>query len=144
MMSIIWAVLGLILIALEGVIPGFVIFFFGAGALVTALAALIPGLGTAYALQAIIWMLSSLGTFGLFRKKLAKVFRGKLISAKSDEYIGRRAVVIEKISPGTPGRIKLNGTSWRADSMTEEIAEGEEVEILEKDGLTFIVTKDII
>ena len=144
MISIIWAIIGLILIGLEAVIPGFLIFFFGAGAIITALLTLIPGIGTAYALQALIFIVSSVGTLGLFRKKLGKVFTGKLIGPKTDEYIGKRAVVIERISPGNPGRIKLEGTSWKADSLNEEIEEGEEVEIIEKDNLTFIVTRDII
>ncbi|MBN1647277.1 MAG: NfeD family protein [Spirochaetales bacterium] len=144
MISIIWAVLGMILMGLEAVIPGFVIFFFGLGALITALVTLIPGIGSAYAIQALIWMVSSFASFGFLRKKLAKVFKGQLLEQKTDEYIGRRAVVIEKISPGNPGRIRIEGTSWKADSLNEEIEEGEEVEILEKENLTFIVTKDFL
>ena len=144
MISIIWAILGIILMVLEAAIPGFVIFFFGLGAVITALLTLIPGIGSAYALQAIIWMVSSIGSFVFLRKKLAKVFKGKLIEKKTGEYIGRKAVVIEEISPGKPGRIKLEGTSWKAESYNENIAVDEEVEILEKDNLTFIVTKDFL
>ena len=144
MISLIWAILGIILMALEAVIPGFVIFFFGLGALITALAALLPGIGTAYWLQAIIWIASSAGSMAFLRKKLDKVFKGKLIENKSSEYIGKRAVVIEEISPEKPGRIRFEGTSWKAESYTETIPEGEEVEILEKENLTCVVTRDFL
>ncbi len=144
MISIIWAILGVILMVLEAAIPGFVIFFFGLGALLTALFTLLPGIGGAYALQAIIWIASSVGSMAFLRKKLDKVFKGKLIESKTDEYIGHKAVVIEEISPEKPGRIRLEGTSWKAESYDETIAEGEEVEILEKENLTCIVTRDFL
>ena len=47
-----WVLLGLLLMGAEFLIPGFVIFFFGAGALVTgALTALVSGLKSSLVLQ---------------------------------------------------------------------------------------------
>ena len=43
----IWALIGVGCIGLEMLIPGFVIFFFGLGALATALCTLIPFVGAA-------------------------------------------------------------------------------------------------
>ena len=142
--SIVWAIIGVILLGLEAIVPGFVIFFFGLGALITALLALVPGIGGAIALQAVLWLISSVGSLAFFRKKFSKVFKGKLIGKESDQYIGRKAEVIEDIGPGAPGRIKVEGTSWKAESYNETIPAGETVEILEKDNLTFIVTKSFL
>ena len=50
----------------------------------------------------------------------------------------------EEITPDKAGRVKFEGTSWKAISYTETLKSGEEVEILKKENLTFIVTKSII
>lgn len=144
MASIIWAIIGVLLMGAEIFIPGFVIFFFGLGAIATAILSLLPVIGGSFLLQALLWVAASLGTIGLLRKKLPKIFKPKLLSKKADEYIGRKAVVIERVSPEKPGRIKIEGTTWKAISDTETIEKGEEVEILHKENLTFTVTKSIL
>lgn len=140
-----WALFGLVLIGSEVFIPGFVIFFFGFGALLTSLlTALLPGLKTEYALQAVIWALSSGLTLGIFRKFFAKIFKGKVLKGGTDSEIGKRAVVVEKITPDSPGRIRYKGTTWKALSYTETFGEGETVEILKEEDLAFYVTRSIM
>ncbi len=142
-----WALLGLILIGSEFVLPGFVIFFFGTGAILTSLlSALIPGLGSSWMLQALIWIASSGFSLIFLRKKFAKIFRGKLITGKdeSELHAGKKAEVVEDITPDNPGRIKFQGTTWKAISYTESFKPGESVEILKEESLTFVVTKSII
>jgi len=140
-----WALLGLLFIGGEMFIPGFVIFFFGAGALVTALlSALFPVVSGSYILQGFIWILSTVISFGLFRKKFASIFKGTILNRENDKDVGQKAVVIESISPEKPGRVRYQGTSWKAVSYTENFKIGEEVDIIQEDNLTFLVTKHFL
>ena len=57
----IWAGLGLLLILIEFTAPGFVIFFFGVGALITAgLVAVFPSLSLSW--QMVFWLVLSTAT----------------------------------------------------------------------------------
>lgn len=144
--AFVWAAAGLILIGAEFLIPGFVIFFFGVGALITAvLTGVIPGLAGQLALQALIW-LGSTGLFaGLLRKLLQKVFYGTRIEGGvGKNTIGRPATVTEQITPDRPGRIKFQGTTWKAISYTETFNPGDTVEIIEQKNLTFTVTRSLL
>jgi len=138
-----WALFGLLLLGAEFLVPGFVIFFFGLGAFLTSLATLIiPPLRSALGFQALLWAGLSLLTFGFLRKRFARIFHGAFGNQVEDEALGSTATVVEKITPDTPGRIKYKGTTWRAISYTETLDEGERVKIIERDNLTFTVTKE--
>ena len=142
----IWAILGILLIGSEFFIPGFVIFFFGLGAVLNALlTAIIPIIRNSIPLQMILWLAtSSISLFGL-RRYFAKAFRGRLITGIDDQsVVGSTAVVVEEIAPDRPGRIKFQGTTWTAKSYDEILPAGRTVEILQKDGLTFTVTSSLL
>ena len=147
MVPLIWAIAGLALILLEFVIPEFVIFFFGLGALINALfVAIIPGLAGNIPVQIFVWLgLSSLSLFGL-RRYLAKWFKGSRFSREKveSEVAGKSATVLEEITPESPGRIKFGGTSWVATSFDQTFRPGEKVEILRRDGMKLIVTDSIM
>jgi len=142
----IWILLGFLLVGSEFLIPGFVIFFFGLGSLVTGiLTAVIPGLKSSFILQVLIWLGSSALSLFSLRKYFARVFKGRVLSGEAmDDFAGQKAVVIEAIGPDKPGRIRFQGTSWWAESYTESFQPGETVEILVKENLTFVVTKSIL
>ncbi|KGE71905.1 NfeD family protein [Spirochaeta lutea] len=149
--EIIWLVLGLGLILSEFALPGFVIFFFGTGALLTGLLTwLIPGLGSNLLLQIILWLGTSALSLGFLRKKLSSVFKGTLLGdskapqLESDADSGQTATVVQDISPEKAGRISLHGTTWTAKSFDEHFQKGETVEILKKEGMTYWVTRSLI
>lgn len=140
-----WTLLGLLLIASEMIVPGFVIFFFGTGAVMTGiLSGIIPGLSGNFAFQGLIWILSSILSFGFFRKKFAKIFKGTILNKEIDSDVGRAAEVIEAISPEKPGRVRYQGTSWKAISYTESFEPGDKVDIVKEENLTFIVSGAIL
>lgn len=140
-----WTLLGLLLIASEMVIPGFVIFFFGSGAIITGiLSAIIPGLSGSFGLQGFIWILSSILSFSFFRKKFARIFKGTILNRETDTNVGRTVKVIEAISPDKPGRVRYQGTSWKAISYTESFEPGTNVDIIKEENLTFIVSGTIL
>jgi inner membrane protein len=140
-----WSLLGLLLIAAEMFIPGFVIFFFGSGAIITGfLSALIPGLSSNFTLQGIIWIVSSILTFSFFRKKFSRVFRGTILNREINSDLGYTVKVIEAITPEKPGRVRFQGTSWKAISYTENFEPGVMVDIVKEENLTFVVSSSIL
>jgi membrane protein implicated in regulation of membrane protease activity len=143
---LVWAILGVLMTVSEFLVPGFVIFFFGAGALLTALLSwLLGGLEGNYFLQILIWLGSSGLSLALLRRYFAKSFRGEDYQGPNDEaVIGRRVKVIEAITPDDPGRVRFRGTSWLARSYDESYQEGETVEILQTEGSGFVVTRSIL
>ncbi len=146
MMALIWAIVGVVLIISEFFIPGFVIFFFGAGALFNALlTALIPPLQNSILLQVFVWLAASGLSLFTLRKYFSKIFKGRLVDGKgATDYAGEKAVVTEDITPDKPGRIRFQGTSWKAMSYNETLKAGETVEILKEDNLTFVVTNSLL
>jgi membrane protein implicated in regulation of membrane protease activity len=133
------------MIGAEFFVPGLVIVFFGIGALVTAgLSAVVPGLGRSVVLQVLAWLGASGLSFAFLRRHLSRVFRGKVIADDGMSATGKQALVSERITPETPGRVRFEGTSWAAASYTETFDAGETVEILRQEGLTLYVTRSII
>ncbi|MBN2531712.1 MAG: NfeD family protein [Spirochaetales bacterium] len=141
--ALIWLIAGLLMIGVEFIIPGFVIFFFGVGAIIlSALTWLIPALRNNFILQLIIWLISSGFALGFFRKFFSKIFKGKVQKdTGEDEFVCKTAEVIEPINQNKPGRVSFEGTTWKAITYDENIKAGDIVEILKKDNLTLIVRK---
>lgn len=138
--SLIWLIVGIVLLLAEVIMPGFIIFFFGIGALITSLSAYIFNIESVN-IQIIIFIVSSLLSLILLRKFFGKLFRGKVDSLKElkDEYIGKRAIVVHEIKPNSlKGKIEFNGTLWEADS-DFFIDKDSVVEITGRRDLTLIV-----
>jgi membrane protein implicated in regulation of membrane protease activity len=144
--AVFWAILGFLLIASEFAVPGFVIFFFGVGALINALlTAIVPSLASRIPLLLVIWAAGSGISLALLRRYFAKVFRGTLLDGSNDaEFVGKTAEVAEPIAPDSPGRIRFEGTTWTAVSYDETIDVGERVDIIQKEGTKFIVTRSFL
>ena len=140
-----WLIAAVILLVLEFAIPGVLVIFFSFGALVLMLLTWIfPSLPLNF--QLIIFLIISVLSLILMRRKLKKVFRGKKTttsdSDESDEIIGKTVTVTVDITPKSAGRISLNGTEWTAES-TEECKTGERVIIAGRESLVLKVKKDI-
>ena len=138
----IWCILGIIMLMVEFVLPGFVIFFFGIGALFVALLCFFFSSLSINA-QLIIFLVSSIIFLIVLRKWFRAVFRGFFGSKdkmplNKDSYLGETAAVTEKITPYQKGRIEFHGSMWSAESH-KEIAKGAQVVIIEQNNLTFKV-----
>lgn len=137
--EVIWFIIGLALFLLELILPGFVIFFFGVGAWVTALLCLIanPGLN----LQAIVFAVTSILSLVALRKIIQKKFfytKDELSKDVEDEFSGREAIAMTDFGPGENGKVEFKGTQWKAESVSS-IREGDRVIIKEKDSFKLIV-----
>ena len=126
--SIIWFALGLVLFLLEFAAPGLVLFFFGVGAWVAAIAALIFNIPINS--QLIIFIATSILSVLFFRNWLKKLlWKGKSTSDYiDDEFIGKIATVEIPITPTQNGKIAFKGTHWEARA-DERIEAGEKVMI---------------
>jgi inner membrane protein len=139
-----WSLVGVIMLVIEFTIPGFVIFFFGLGALLVAfLCFLLPTLSINA--QLVIFIITSLLLLLLLRKWFKSIFSGffnkkEIMPKNIESYIGETATVIEKISKNSPGKIEFHGTSWKAIAEVD-IECGENIVIIKQNNLTFEVKK---
>lgn len=132
---VIWIVLGLILAALEMVVPGLVIIWFGIGALVTGIIAIF--IRSPYIQYGIFLVVSGLGVF------LAQ-WIGKKITKPEPEPVGALrltgvvGVVVKEIKPPDLGRVKVSGEEWLAEAKLP-VGVGAKVKVLRVDGTHLIV-----
>ena len=140
--KIIWIVAGIVMLVLEFIVPGLIIFFFGAGAILTGIICMI--FDVPVGLQFLIFAVSSVGSLVLLRKKFSGIFHGKVNSNGTeddfDEIIGKQCKVVETISPPNTGKVEFRGTHWKA-SADEEIESGSSIEITGKENITLKVKK---
>ena len=118
-----WAVIGIILIIAEVFTPGFVLLWFGIGALAASLAGL---LGVGYALQFLIFIGVSVALTAASRTIFTNYFvrdhKGEGIKTGVDSLPGKVGTVVSS-SRGAldEGAVKVYGSTWTAYP-----AEGEE------------------
>ena len=140
---LVWFILALILMLLELVVPGLLLFFFGIGALVTSLLSWVGVLQNTTAELLVFLFVSVLSLF-LLRNKMKKTFRGTSKAVgdaelELDEFIGKTARVVEKIDPGeSRGKVEYRGTNWEAQADVP-INAGTAVEIVSRKNLVLVV-----
>jgi membrane protein implicated in regulation of membrane protease activity len=137
--ELIWFLIGLGLFLLELLLPGFVIFFFGVGAWITALLCLVANPGVN--LQIIVFAATSVLSLILLRRMLQRRFfstKEELSEGIEDEFTGREAVASTDLAPGARGKVDFKGTTWDAESKTA-IKKGETVIIRSKNSFKLIV-----
>jgi membrane protein implicated in regulation of membrane protease activity len=137
-----WIILGFILIIAEFIIPGFIIFFFGIGAIATGILSICLPLPVY--LQYIIFGVLSTVCVLAFRRFMPKTFSG-VVEQEQDlplealEYAGQSAKVIEAIRPGVEGKVEFQDSDWRAKS-SESLQVGEIVTIVRRENLVLVVS----
>ncbi len=139
-----WLISGVVMIILEIAAPGFVICFFGFGAILTSLLLWLSGImGFSFGIgaQAIVFALSSVLLIVLFRKFMKKIFVGDSETSAvnpDNDCVGKVVSVIRAVSSAPGGRVSLYGTDWSAVS-TVEIPAGTQVRVVKQDNLTLTV-----
>jgi membrane protein implicated in regulation of membrane protease activity len=135
--AVIWFIAGFILFILEFALPGFILFFFGVGAWIVALLALLFDISINT--QLIIFLTASVLTILLFRKSMQKIILVKKKSSEiEDEFIGKIGRSETAITPGKNGKIYFKGTSWDAAS-EDVIGPDENVTIIGNESILLIV-----
>ncbi len=139
--EIIWFLVGLALLIMEFMLPGLIIAFFGVGACIVAIVCLITDVSLNA--QLIIFIVASVLSLVCLRTWLKGIFIGH-VKGRQDmtedikEFVGERAVVVEKIMLKAGGKVELHGTNWTAQA-DAEIPQGTAVEVIGKDSLTLKV-----
>lgn len=141
-----WLIIGVMLFFLELALPGFILFFFGLAAIITAAVAWLTPIAIAWQLG--LFIVSSVVSLMTLRDVIQRnFFKPKEVveGEEPDEDVvlaapGERAVVGVTILPPAEGRINYSGTSWRATA-DEKIEEGEIVAVVRQDNLVIHVEK---
>ncbi len=127
-----WFVAGLVLLALELVVPGGYFLWLGAAGLVTGLLSFIPGLSwpwqvTIFGVLAIaivvVWTLVT-------RNRVQKT-DNPFLNRRAERFVGHEGVIDEPIRDGS-GRLKLGNSVWRISG--PDLAAGQKVRVIGADG----------
>ena len=134
----VWLIIAGLFFVGEIATVGFLIFWFGIGALI---AMIVSFFTSNIIIQTTIFVISS--TILIFAPKpfVKKFADVKRTNTNVYSIIGKKALVIKTIDPiHSVGQIKINGEVWTAESENNQVIdEGSEVEILEIKGVKAIV-----
>jgi len=137
----IWMILAALFVVGEIFTAGFFLLWFGVGAAVAGLVALL-GLGMTW--QLAIFIVLSLVLFAVSRKFADRVSGEQPPGIGANRLIGADCLVLEPIdNMANTGRVRVSREEWRAESETgQRIEEGERVVVGSIDG-THLVVKPI-
>lgn len=141
--GLMWLIIGVTLFILEMAVPGFILFFFGLAAMLTALGCYFFPWSVNTQL-AVFLVLSLVSLFSL-RGIVQKVFIGDKKEDGEDSIFasgGEKCVVTSTITPPAEGQVKFGGTFWRAEA-DDAIEEGTVVEIVKQKDLLITVKKHL-
>lgn len=144
MESLLWIVLGVVLVIAEVFTTTLFLAMFGVGAFVAAGAA---ALGAPVSVQALVFAaVSALSVLAV--RPIVKRHRGSGVETGGqafgvDAIEGSNAVVLEQVD-ADGGLVKIGGELWRARSYdaTQVLAPGERVRVIEVKGATAMVWRD--
>lgn len=116
----VWLIIAVLFLLLEMGHPGLFFFLsFSCGALITALISLYS---STFIAQSIIFLVSTILSLFILKKWVAKKVRLGAKHTHTNMYAlqGKRAIVLESITPTKPGLVKINGEIWTARSMHDD------------------------
>lgn len=132
----IWFLIGLVCVIAEFALPGVIIVFFGAGAWFTALVTWLIPIGVSF--QVALFSVSSILALVTLRKRLFPAPKEE--GESLDEFVGKTAEVVESVSPEQPGKVRLKGALWQAETQGESVLEpGRRVRVTGRESITLFV-----
>lgn len=139
-MAMVWLVAMIVLLVVEGVVPGLVSIWFALGALAALIAATV---GAPLWLQILWFLLVSVVTLALTRPLAKKYINSKAQPTNADALIGKECLVTEDIDNIlSTGQVKANGMTWTARSASDAIRfpKGRVVKVERIEGVKLIVS----
>lgn len=131
----VWIIAGLVLVALEMIVPGLVIIWFGVAAVVTGILAIF--VHNQYILFVVFIALS--GIMVVFSQRIARrITHREPERVGANRMVGATGRVVADIKPPEFGRVNVRGEEWRAAAM-RELAVGANVRVVAVDGTHLVV-----
>ena len=138
-MTVVWLVAMIVLLVIEGVVPGLISIWFALG----ALAALVSALLHAPLWLQIVWFLVvSIAALALTRPLAKKYINAKTQPTNADMLIGKECVVRESIDNVLgAGAVSVDGKVWTARTENDDIKvpEGSRAVVVRIEGVKLIV-----
>jgi membrane protein implicated in regulation of membrane protease activity len=140
---LLWAIAGVVLIAVELVSGTFVLLMLGLAALVTAGAS---ALGAPLGADVAVFGLASVALVLLARPALQRRLRGEAadgaVNAGPAALLGAAAEVVEPITGDDAGTVRIGGALWTARALHDGavLASGDPVVVVDIRGATAVVT----
>lgn len=138
-MTVVWLVAMIVLLVIEGVVPGLISIWFALG----ALAALVSALLHAPLWLQIVWFLAvSIAALALTRPLAKKYINAKTQPTNADMLIGKECVVRESIDNVMgAGAVSVDGKVWTARTENDDIKvpEGSRAVVVSIEGVKLIV-----
>lgn len=134
----IWLIIAGLFIIIETFTSGFLIFWFGIGALVSMIISIFI---EDIFIQTIIFIISSVILIFATKPFVKKFTNSQTISTNINSLIGKTGIVVKEIDNlASVGQVKVNGELWSAKSIDNQIiSENTKVEIIKIDGVQLIV-----
>jgi membrane protein implicated in regulation of membrane protease activity len=134
----IWMIIAAIFVVGEIFTAGFFLLWFGVGAAVAGIFAL---LGLSFGWQLAAFVVVSLVLFASSRGFAERFSKKQPPGIGADRFIGKQGIVLEDIdNVENVGRVRLDKEEWRADSETGAvIPAGTQVEVVRLDGTHLVV-----
>lgn len=134
----IWLIIAGLFIIIETFTSGFLIFWFGIGALVSMIISIFI---EDIFIQTIIFIISSVILIFATKPFVKKFTNSKTISTNINSLIGKTGIVVKEIDNlASVGQVKVTGELWSAKSIDNQIiSENTKVEIIKIDGVKLIV-----
>jgi inner membrane protein len=131
-----WMALGLVLLALEILVPGIFLLWIGIAAIIVGVLTLMIGDAAMWSwqLQIVLFLILSLVSAYIGKKVMAKgdgVSDEPFLNQRAEQLVGRTATLAEPIADGR-GRIKLGDTQWRVSG--PDLPVGTKVKVVSTDG----------
>ncbi|QLE87175.1 MULTISPECIES: NfeD family protein [Shewanella] len=139
---LIWAVIGVVLMLAEIIVPGGIVILVGAACLIVA-AALTFGIVDGFVQSMTLWFIASMVLMLVFRQVTQRMIGGDAHVDNTDEELdlyNQQAVVKVTIGPGQQqGRVEFQGTEWTALGDGSEIVAGTPVKVICRENIALVV-----
>jgi membrane protein implicated in regulation of membrane protease activity len=138
---IIWLVLFVAMLIVEGLGPSLVSIWFSLGALISLILSFIPNVE--WWIEVVVFVVISVATLIALRPIIKRYYKRNNYNTNIDSYTGKRGYVIEDITYLRPGAVKIGDVSWTAIPADKDqtILEDEVIEVVRVSGNKLIVKK---
>ena len=134
----IWLILAGVFFVIEAFTIGFLVFWFGIGALLAMITSIFTD---NLIIQSAVFIISSTILLFFTRPFVNKFSKNNNVQTNAYSIIGKKGIVTKTIDPiSGKGQIKVGSEVWSAKSLNDsKIEEGLEVEVVEIDGVKAVV-----